>query len=102
MTHRLLHEADKWVLGGLGSLTAVLGAIAFDPTGAVVAILATVASSADILFTVFSIFGFTVAPEVPRFADWAPYLQGAAIGFGILFALTLLDRFWDNLMERLQ
>ncbi|MFW6041965.1 MAG: hypothetical protein ACOC8M_03100 [Guyparkeria sp.] len=96
-----LHDPDRWVMGALGSAGAVLGAIAFDPTGAALAIITTTAQNADILFTVTSIFGFTVAPEVPRFQAWVPYLQGAAIGFGVLFALTLLDRFWDDLKERL-
>lgn len=100
MVHDLLRDPLSWLLGGLAGLLSVLGAVAADPTGGVAAALSTIISQSGTLFTVTSIFGFTVAPNVPDLAPWAGHLQIAAIGFALLFAAVLLDRVYDNLKER--
>lgn len=95
----LSREVVMWVSGALTGLFGVLSALLFDPTGFGAALLTTIWQQAGTLFTVTSIAGFTLASEVPQLP--ARQLQLAAIGFGVVFALTLLDRFWDNLEERL-
>lgn len=98
--HDALRDVDNWLLGGLGAIASVLAAIAFDPTGAVAAVVLTFIQQAGTLFTVLSIGGFTVAPNVSWLASWAPLLQNAAILTGIIFGLTLVDKVWDNFKER--
>lgn len=100
MAHEPLHEPVNWFLGGLGAIASVLAALAFDPTGAVAAVVLTILQQAGTLFTVLSIAGFTVAPNVSSLEPYVPWLQGAAIGTGIIFGLVLLDRVWENFKER--
>lgn len=100
MPAELRRELVMWVSGVLAALFGLIQALVTDPTGLGAALIATAWQQAGALFTVTSIAGFTLAPEVPQLP--ARQLQLAALAFGALFAITLLDRFWDNFEERLR
>lgn len=100
MAHNPLHDPANWVLGGLGSVTAVGGAILFDPTGAVAAIVATTVAQAPTLFTLSSL-GLAAGDRFQSFADYQTILLGVWVVSGLLFAAGLADEYWDGLKERL-
>lgn len=100
MPHDILRDPINWLLGGLTGLLSVLAAVAMDPTGGVAAVLATILDSVGTLFTVTSIFGFTVAPNLPSLAPYTPILQGAAVVFAVLWGVVLLDSVYENLKRR--
>lgn len=102
MPARLIEDPARWLARGLGGVAAFLAALTIDPTGVVATVALTVIEQADTLFTVTSIFGFTVAPEVPQLEPWVPWIQRAALVTGTIFALSLIDRFWDNLTEDIE
>lgn len=83
--------------GGIG---AFFGLLAVDPFGVVSAIIGLVWAQSGTLFTVTSIAGFTLAPNIPQLPEGT--LQAAAILFGGIFVLTLLDKLAEALMDRVR
>lgn len=100
MVHGLIRDPVNWILGGLGSITAVGAAALLDPTGAVAAFLATTLAQAPTLFTLSGI-GIAAAGRVPSVQDFEPILKVVWIGSGLIFAGGLADRYWDSLKERI-
>lgn len=91
-----LHDHIDAVLGGI---TAFLSVLVLDPGGLVTALLFTIWQQSGTLFTVTSILGFTLAPEVDLLPTGA--LRTLALAFGAVFVLSLLWKFGDNLEDRL-
>lgn len=88
-----------WLFGAGASVGGVLASVGTDPATAIAASAGLVADMSSTLFTALSILAFTIAPNF----DWLPtdWLKIAAIVVGAIFVLTLVDKVWESLKDRL-
>jgi hypothetical protein len=89
----------SWLLAFFASAATVIGAIAIDPTGSVVAISALVLDMSTTLFTALSIAAFTIAPNVDIPGWLADGLVAGALFMGLLAILKILSSVWDRLKD---
>ncbi|MDZ7701820.1 MAG: hypothetical protein U5J98_06975 [Halobacteriales archaeon] len=103
MTARqLLTDPANWLMGALGAAAAVLGAVAFDPTGTALAVVLTFIGNASTIFTASSITAWTLGPEIEALKPWVPALRKVALAAGIIWVVQLLAGFGDDVEENLR
>lgn len=90
----------SWFAAGVASVLSVFGAIAFDPTGSVAAIIALGFDVSTTIFGALSIAAFTLAPNLDSVPLWLEdLLVVLAIIFGILAFLKIMTGVWDRLKK---
>lgn len=91
---------DDVVWHPVTALTAALGTVSsVADVGVIDALWATIWSQTGMLFTTFSIAGWSLAPQVSFLP--AGLLSQLAIVAGVLYLVKLADRFWDSFQSRL-
>lgn len=94
----ILKNPLAWGSGVFGSMLGSMYLFA-DPFTLFVVFFEVVFSNATSLFTAFSILGFTIAPEVPALPTGL--FKAAALVLGVIVVVKILDRVFDNVIERL-
>lgn len=101
MVHAVLRDPANWVLGALGSVVAVGGAVLFDPFGAAAVIVSVFVSQAPNIFTLSSLllaFADRIGGVVAQYQTAITVIWVLSL---VLFAAGVWDKIWDGLEERL-
>lgn len=94
---KLVRNPISYTVGGILSILGVLSAIAMDPSGGVYVLLSFVVENVMSIFTMSSIAGFTLAPEV----SWLPEGPVVVIALlsGSIAVAVYASRLWDGFRD---